>query len=1037
MKRRHIIQKITALLLALTLLLTACGPERPPVTISPTNPVVTTTAAQDVTEPSTDPAETTSADWRAEARGLSDEPEELPEWPYHSEALDFSPAEGIRIKAEAGALYDDTEITLTPVTEDDGRLLQLAEDFDTYGEPVIGIWEVHAGLEPDEHLPGTYTVSFDLAALDVDESLWPAVRLYRLADDDTLTAYSTKLEGGILSYTTSQNSITFATICEAILASISPAIPIYEIISQYGVDYLRQETEYGNFLIKWPVKDVDPKQQEKWEKMRTITAKHKAVAQKDYEKEAKDLEKAEIFIRIFRANKSVEKRTLEYLQKDEEFVKLVQSIKVPELIEAVSEAVRTAYEYLGGWCLTRMPGHEVTFYVKRMNEKNREPAYGYSVTPPIGESYIEINLDLIIELLEGGTKGTETKDNMLLTVTHELFHICQQEYHTRYGTDSDRFDEMTALLVEEEAKTWYTRHEIITTNPALTRTDYWSTLRLPIDAIPSYSSQVVDIAHPSQAVSSLVLRHQGYLLSDLVRYLREKTGEYVSGVHLYRCRSYYSTPVTSKPLMAAFKLSEVQFDKYFRQFCITHWKDFITGYVTEGEYNPYPELSLKKDEGVHVSLSTEGSYTAGVRCFYIYEPKALPLLMVVDENRAAEHPEAEIVCGEKSISTRNGAYMPGPEKYVGRSQNRRLFLEIYGKVGPNIGTESGYTVWALDEPDAPVLECADGSLTVKFPEPRGAAKAGLMDGLLLKVVSDDGKETEWKYSELYFGKSITIPLQELLNEGTDKATLTVSFAEFVYSKKNETCPGLYSKEVKIPVDYSVKGQAYRFNSDTLVMVPQVQVFPALRDALENSTLYLSEDGSFTVSGTGRAARTPENEQGTAEGFATASFTIKGQYDMKTGTGTATISGTVRDDEVYQEVWEREESASGTDSEGRPYKLTHIEKTYIEEKTNFIFTFSGTGQVSAVDANLHPGVDGLILTFATHWTRSGAWESWKWTVKDWFGSPDYEGHEETERKLVDEDRSKDPWDETLQFCWTIGEYKAILDPFPTSHGPMGY
>ena len=1033
MKRRHTIQKTTALLLALTLLLTACGPERPPITISPTNPVVTTTAEQDVTEPSTDPAETTSADWRAEARGLSDEPEELPEWPYHSEALDFSPAEGIRITAEAGALYDDTEITLTPVTEDSERLIRIAEDFENYGEPLIGAWEVHAGLEEDEHLPGEYTVSIDLSTLDLDESLWPAVRLYRLTDGGKLTAYSTELEGSILSYSSDQNSITMASVGTSIVVGIALGLPLYYGIEKIkadwyywdwtGASYHHGKNKYGSYTIKWSMKDVDPKQQEKNDRMLEIAKEYKPKAEKDYEQEKKDRADTSVLYRMFTKNKSVAERLKDYLVQDKEYQKIVASLKTPELIVAVAEAIDRAYAYLGGVVYARMPKNDLTFRLKRTDGKGKDDTYGNSVATMLSDSYIEINVDKIIGLLNGDAKGQEDRDNMLLTVTHELFHICQERYHYRFFTDSIRFDEMTALILEEDAKKYYQEEKIITTDPPLTATSYWSTLRLPIDK--------------SSGAGKLLLRHQGYLLSDLVRYLREKTGEYVSGVQIYRCRSYYSKPVTSKPLMAAFKLSEVQFDKYFRQFCVTHWKDFITGYVTEGEYNPYPELSLKKDEGVHVSLSTEGSYTAGGRCFYIYEPKALPLLMVVDENRAAEHPEAEIVCGEKSISTRNGAYMPGPGKYVGRSQNRRLFLEVYGKLGPNTGTESGYTVWALDEPDAPVLECADGSLTVKFPEPRGAAKAGLMDGLLLKVVSDDGKETEWKYSELYFGKSITIPLQELLNEGTDKATLTVSFAEFVYSKKNETCPGLYSKEVKIPVDYSVKGQAYRFNSDTLVMVPQVQVFPALRDALENSTLYLSEDGSFTVSGTGRAARTPENEQGTAEGFATASFTIKGQYDMKTGTGTATISGTVRDDEVYQEVWEREESASGTDSEGRPYKLTHIEKTYIEEKTNFIFTFSGTGQVSAVDANLHPGVDGLILTFATHWTRSGEWESWKWTVKDWFGSPDYEGHEETERKLVDEDRSKDPWDETLQFCWTIGEYKAILDPFPTSHGPMGY
>ena len=298
MKRRHTIQKTTALLLALTLLLTACGPERPPITISPTNPVVTTTAAQDVTEPSTDPAETTSADWRAEARGLSDEPEELPEWPYHSEALDFSPAEGIRITAEAGALYDDTEITLTPVTEDSERLIRIAEDFEDYGEPLIGAWEVHAGLEEDEHLPGEYTVSIDLSTLDLDESLWPAVRLYRLTDGGKLTAYSTELEGSILSYSSDQNSITLASVGTSIVVGAALGLPLYYGIEKIkadwyywdwtGASYHHGKNKYGSYTIKWSMKDVDPKQQEKNDRMLEIAKEYKPKAEKDYEQEKKD-----------------------------------------------------------------------------------------------------------------------------------------------------------------------------------------------------------------------------------------------------------------------------------------------------------------------------------------------------------------------------------------------------------------------------------------------------------------------------------------------------------------------------------------------------------------------------------------------------------------------------------------------------------------------------------------------------------------------------------------------------------------------------
>ena len=126
-------KKMMALLLALMLLVTACGRKKTPTYSFATRPAGTNTAAPPAAgqgsakAPAGSGAGTAAAptnaagtDWRAEARGLSDEPVELPPWPYNSPALDFSPAEGIRITAEAGSLYDDTEITHAEM-KPDGR----------------------------------------------------------------------------------------------------------------------------------------------------------------------------------------------------------------------------------------------------------------------------------------------------------------------------------------------------------------------------------------------------------------------------------------------------------------------------------------------------------------------------------------------------------------------------------------------------------------------------------------------------------------------------------------------------------------------------------------------------------------------------------------------------------------------------------------------------------------------------------------------------------------------------------------------------
>ncbi|MBQ7223379.1 MAG: hypothetical protein IJS38_02280 [Erysipelotrichaceae bacterium] len=1016
MKGSLIIKKALIGLLALLMLfLTACGRERPPLPVNPVKPAEPTPS---------EPVEPTGADWRTTAREMSDEIVELPAWPYDSPAVDFVPSEGIRITAEAGSLYDDTVITMAPVSEDSERLIQIAEEFKEIGEPLVAAWEVHAGLEEDEVLPGEYTVSIDLTTLGIDETLWPAIRLYRLSDDGKMSEYNTTLEGSILTYSSCRNSLTLASLATCFVVGIALGLPIYYGIEKIkadwyywdwtGASYHNGKTKYGNYVIKWRMKDVDPDQEATKQRMQEIADSYVAKAEEDYRQETEDRQDTSILYRMFNENKSVADRLKEYVEKDPEYKKLAASLKLPKLIKAVDEAIQRAYAYLGGEVFARMPKDDLTFRLKRTDGDEPEDTYGNSVATMLSDSYIEINVDKIIGILNNDEKSKLDQDNMLLTITHELFHICQERYHFRYLTDSIRFDEMTAVVLEADAKEYYKEKKYITTDPELTRSNYWGTLRLPID---------------DSVWTKLIMRHQGYLLSELVFYLREKTGQKPDGVDIYRCRSFHKKPVTSEPLMAAFKLSEVTFDRLFRQFCVDHVRDF-TGNFTEDEarkeYNLYPREKLVKDKGIHVSLSTDGSYSAGVRCFEMYDASPLPLLMIMDKDLAAQHPEANLVPGETYVSTRNGAYLPGPDRWIGASMKNRLFLEVYGKLGPKTGTTAGYTVWPMDAPDVPKLACADGALNITFPEPRGAAKEGLLDGLVVKIASSDGKKTEKEFGKALMGKTVSIPLRELLEDNTKEAELTVSMAEFVYSTKDKALPGRFSKDAKIKVAYEVKGTSYRYNSTTMVNLTAELAHPALRDAFEKSTLFLNEDGTFTISGSGQAVREPEDDYTTVEGSATAQFTITGKWDAKKGQGTATISGSVTYNEKYTHLKETITSSPVKDRDGKRFTIHSVDRKYREELTDYRYSFSGSGKVeTATRGDLYKDVDGLVLALNSDWTREGKYEVWIWSTYDRTGDPSIEVHETEERELYDRKDHWEPWGEGWKICWTIGQHDPVL------------
>ena len=275
------------------------------------------------------------------------------------------------------------------------------------------------------------------------------------------------------------------------------------------------------------------------------------------------------------------------------------------------------------------------------------------------------------------------------------------------------------------------------------------------------------------------------------------------------------------------------------------------------------------------------------------------------------------------------------------------------------------------------------------------------------------------------GKTVTIPLNELLEDSTEQAELTVSIAEFVYSTKDKACPGRWSKEVKIPVTYALKGMSYQFNSTTMVSFASEMAHPALREAFERSTLHLSDDGSFTINGSGRVSREPEDDDDTVEGSATAEFTITGKWDMKKDEGTATIRGTITHQETYNALKETTEVNHATDRDGIRLTLTSSDRTYRKEVTDFSYTFSGTGTVKAVNKELYKGIDGLILSLGTNWTRSGKYEHWRWTSYDRTGVPDNEIHTSTEPVLVKSEDHKDPWEEGWKICWTVGKHDPVL------------
>ena len=48
---------------------------------------------------------------------------------------------------------------------------------------ILSAWELDAGLEDNEMLPGTFKMEFDLNEMGIDEDIYDDLRLYRIDDE--------------------------------------------------------------------------------------------------------------------------------------------------------------------------------------------------------------------------------------------------------------------------------------------------------------------------------------------------------------------------------------------------------------------------------------------------------------------------------------------------------------------------------------------------------------------------------------------------------------------------------------------------------------------------------------------------------------------------------------------------------------------------------------------------------------------------------------------------------------------------------------
>lgn len=410
----------------------------------------------------------------------------------HSKAFKIEPVEGITISAPKNALDKDRVFELTPVDDKTyDKVMAQLEESDV--RPLM-VFELDAGLKPEDRLPGDYEVTMDLDGMGIPRCLHDNVAILRGVGSDKKLAfseYNTRVKDGKLTFRSNRNSKLILGLRhrpEFILKSFyhmyfkNPLTYFQEAISTWGSGAIETihmyyddptyttilvEHESGNFRLHFRFKDTENAQHfdkycandKAFEKRINELEKEahrlwKARVQKEVEKNQKGDKNFSFFKWAF-SDKQVdaikaginEEAILDSLVskdlKNGELARLQADPdgNLPKSIETIIDQIIRANQYLDAISLHKLDMFIDIFLV----DDWATTAEGSAKTYFFYDGYMFLNYK---KYFDPGPDKTQ------VTFVHELGHLRQQGY---YGMKaSSEAQEATIVVLERDAaRQWH------------------------------------------------------------------------------------------------------------------------------------------------------------------------------------------------------------------------------------------------------------------------------------------------------------------------------------------------------------------------------------------------------------------------------------------------------------------------------------------------------------------------------------------------------------------------------------------------------
>lgn len=783
----------------------------------------------------------------------------------NSRAFSISADTGFSLSAGENALDKDRNFTVSRVADD---VLQSWTEI-AYGSddidfiPMFG-WKIDAGMSPEELLPGVFHMDFDLSALGIPEEMFPYITAYHIDDNGVWNEYVSEVDGGTLSVDANHNAFltlgvlaSYITVRTVVWTAVAVGGSVFinnninnpeqtrlnniDSFAVYEHDKLVsvEHTEYGDipiyenygkkiFTIKF---SLSPD-------IRNAQTKIAKIEKKTYaECEAEAIESMK---RDFGENYMNDPRLVypyglmtsrkialatERLNENAAYKKLVRGILVSQRGDEYSwnnahkmaELVRTSYFYLKDKVKIKTPTYCPNIFMN--------PGVGSAFT----NTYVPSGRAFSVIDTKGLSYDKSMESGILLTVTHEMVHMCQREYKIK-SLANPKFDEATAQLIEEQAYDFYKKHNIrisadenekvtavftesaeenslAPSKPAMENGTILKYMACEMNGT-SYKTWLNSGSSEFSSGTGGDDADTGYVYARFIDYLWKDYEKLEKGKMTWNKMfgSYYwynTMPKMSTMLKQAFDLYESDLTRKFKAYADESKADYYAyGTKSKGQYYNPTVGSTTKNGGKAKLVNQD--YTIKTRYFDIYAPEdySKPAALLVAQDPGFRNTFTDLslipVGNTDCENCKHGLFYPAQSL---ANLRKGAIIEVDGGT-QGIGTSisnwfsfsapaEGYSLWTLLAPDeiTPVVE--NGQIRFTMPALSDAAKAGFIDGYRVTITSSASSERP--YTEYFTtgiaGSERSINLERIVDQSLirraeaensrDEITFTVSVCEYI------------------------------------------------------------------------------------------------------------------------------------------------------------------------------------------------------------------------------------------------------------------